>query len=49
MGGLPVLFQRITARTAVNRLPANFRRINGRLPAKTRVPSIYPTVSPRFG
>lgn len=48
-GGLPVLFQRITAHTAVNRIPANFRHINGCLPARTRVPSIYLTVSPGFG
>jgi hypothetical protein len=48
-GGLPVLFQRITSRAALNRIPANFRHINGRHPARTRVPAIYLTVPPRFG
>jgi hypothetical protein len=28
------------------KVPAGFRGINGRLPAKTRVPSIYSTVRP---
>ena len=48
-GGWPVLFQRITAHTAINRIAANFRHINGCLPARTRVPSIYLTVSPGLG
>jgi hypothetical protein len=48
-GGLPVLFQRITAHTAIYRIPAGFRHINGRHPARTRVPAIYLTVPPRFG
>jgi hypothetical protein len=33
----------------VNRETASFRGINGRHPAKTRVPAIYSTVSPSLG
>jgi hypothetical protein len=43
-GGISGWLSAYHAVLAVNRPPAGFRGINGFLPAKTRVPSIYSTV-----
>ena len=43
-GGIPDWLRAYHAVLAVNRPPTGFRGINGFLPAKTRVPSIYSTV-----